>query len=296
MSAVFGLKVTIKDGVAVLSGINGITKITFLGASCTSSVKPGECSLDCVTLLPLKNVDAVVALTTIYGSNSKGSSSVHSGGLVKLVWRDEKLFIDMDDVFMSPTDRLGQVVEQSGDIFVTTNGQMFGTCRDQWGSYDLRSWTNKKDAYVKKGIRIVDDASLICRYLAGQATLAELEAAASGDLRTAEYVRYIKLQTDFCEALEKYGKLQDEHLALQERFLTFQDGLAKVEKESSRGALLLREIYANVRIENDRLQGENLNLRNELASKFGARVKKFFGDLRDKCRNAFREPNNGGVM
>ena len=177
---------SVRDGVAVVNTFAGRT-LAFLGASCPASAIPGNDGLCSVTLSPNKGQDAVVALATYYNHNKK-SQEIREGGLICLRWEGDKLFVDVDKPFISPADRLGQVVPFGRILQVTTRGQTFAmsTIEDQYRKM-------YEDPLKLRGARIVNDANLLCRYLVGQATFEELEAVASGDQRSAEKIQITDL-------------------------------------------------------------------------------------------------------
>lgn len=191
------VKASVKDGVAVVSCINGNTEMQFIGASCEASARPGHDHLTSITLAPKKGEKAVVALITTCNYSKQPTIIVSS--LIGLRWDGDKLFVDKDEDFVSPSGRLGQVHSSGTSLVVTTRGQRFHcsiSCR----------WTQAERDELSSvvGVRIVDDANLLCRYLVDQASFEQLEVAASGDLRTAEQKELARIATEWhktCELL-----------------------------------------------------------------------------------------------
>lgn len=216
MSIGTNLRVSVSDGIAVISGLNSTTKITLIGASCTASVKPGAYNLDSVTLVPKKGESAVVAVITDYNSMTKGMSLITVGGLILLDWKNGKLFVNKDDDFVSPVDRLGQVHVYEKDLSVTTHGQEFNTARDSWDGIHPDYLAQKRDRLLKKGVRIVDDPTLLCRYLVGQASFEELEAVASGDLRSAEQIRIAEYTNQVGDLVKRLELMVEQRNAFAE--------------------------------------------------------------------------------
>jgi hypothetical protein len=131
--------------------------------------------------------------------------------------------VDKDEDFVPVADRLGQIHVYEKDLSVNTRGQEFNTAHDAWGGIHADYLANKRDPLLKKGIRIVDDANLLCRYLVGQATLKELEAEASGDQRTVEQILIARLQYEVCLAEQVNANFRFAHAALVAK-LTLAEG------------------------------------------------------------------------
>lgn len=199
------IRASSQDGVAVIEVLNGSTTLAFLGASCPASAIPGNDGLSSITLSPNKGEEAVVALTTYTRYGGK-NPDISAGGLIRLRWEGDKLFVDTDKLFISLADRLGQVVPNGRILLVRTQGQMFGLSiaepqyRDKYERVLLMTGDD---------LRIVHDANLLCRYLVGRATFEELEAVAVEDYRTADEKRIAELEEVVRAEKERTARVQE---------------------------------------------------------------------------------------
>ena len=253
----------VKDGVAVISVINGSTTMTFLGASCISSVRPGTDRLNSITLSPSKGEKAVVALIT-YCMYSK-QPNIIIGGLVDLRWDGDKLIVEERE-FISPPDRLGQVMPGIRTLQVTTKGQTFAAC---WKSY--------AEELEKQGVRIVEDANMLCRYLVNLASFEELEAVASGDLRTRYEIETTNLKLELRQRREEIARLvarckSDEEM-LKKKNQQIMDLMEELEASKA-----TTESFEN---EFKRVRDEGFALRTELNNTVGAKWRKFWKSVRE---------------
>jgi hypothetical protein len=262
------LKANAIGGVAVISVLNGNTTMRVIGASCACSVVKGcHDEVSSVTLSPGKGEKAVVAIIEeICYSKEK---PIIKGHLIGLSWKDHKLFVDTDDQFVPPTDKLGQVLPDQrgcGSLLVTTIGQTF--CY----SFGPAAEVHEKEL-LKQGGRMVKDPGLLCRYFVEQATFEELEAASTGDLRSAEQVRIADLESELPRVIRqaqreiKRCQVQiDEQVSECRRFQTL------LEREHNSNEVLRREL------------SETLRERNEVQAKLdatpGARLKRFWKAVR----------------
>lgn len=274
-----------KNGVAVICGFSSNVKITLIGASCEASVRSGTKDVQSISFRPAKGEEAVAAIRTLYRVYGKDAYYTEVEGLIRLYWKDDKLVVDLGPYFCRQDHpyRLGQVGENN-ILSVTTRGQVFSS---RPNGYNLSCNKEKEEELLRTGVRFVD-ADLLCGYLVGNLTFEELEAVATGDQRTVEQIRYMKLQDDLCDALEKYGQIQEDHLALQEKHLKLQSDYLKI---SESNGILLQTMNTHI----DQLKkwaSDYSELRRKYDRTLGQKVKR----LRDKWRNAFREPNGGGVM
>jgi hypothetical protein len=248
------IKVSAKNGVASIMALNENTQILFLGASCSCSAQPDQGGIDVLTVAPNKGEQAVVALITICKYHKAETLIV--GGLVYLYWKDDRLMVDYDVGFVSPADRLGQVIATyigGGRLQVIVNGQVF-FCT---GGYDSHA---KMEQGKKEGHRFVSDCNLLCRYLVGQATFEELEAAASGDLRSAEQIQLDQAQEQIRNLTEECGVFQKTIAGQVQNIAILESGLR----------------IANSQIDQLSERGQ---LKTQIANSFGTRVRNFFRPL-----------------
>jgi hypothetical protein len=255
------MSASVKDGTVVLGGYTSDFSVTLVGSSCSASVLPGVRGLSTVSLAPDSGQEAVVALCIRLGSRRKGDCITDLRGFLGLRWEGPKLIVDFGQ-YICPSYCLGQVTD-SEDLMVTTHGQVFSTCRNEWIPGAEQYYEKKKQGMLAKRIRIVEDANLLCRYLVGQATFEELDLAASGDLRKAGQIRINGLQVEMCE--------------MSNRLLLTLDRLIESDKElvSTRGWLTKAEnALALERAEVRRLNRLCATQQAGLERTFGAKMKK----------------------
>lgn len=256
------IKVSVKNGVASIMALNGNTQILFLGASCSCSAQPDQGGIDVLTVAPNKGEQAVVALITICRYSKQ--EPLIAGGLVYLYWEGDRLIVDYDVGFVSPADRLGQVIATymgGGRLQVIVNGQVF-FCT---AGYDSHA---KMEQGKKEGHRFVSDCNLLCRYLVGQATFGELEAAASEDVRTAKQIQLGQAQGQIRKLIEENGKLHNE----------LETHLSKLQNQEGSLTSLGIEI-TGLRMSLISVKDERDELKAQIANSFGTRIKAFFRKL-----------------
>jgi len=250
--------VRVEKGVAVIGCRNGETKMRFIGASCTASVKQGTDGLDSVTLAPMFGKNAVVALS--FKALYSGQKAIETRGLVSLYWKDGKLFVSEHE-FVSLSDRLGQV-EVEGILSVTTNGMKF------MGS-DIWTHREKEEAADTRDIRLVNDTGRLCRYLVGEATLEELEADATDDRRRADQIRIASMQS----TLDQMNSLVTE---LQEEVQLVTGGLQDENVSLRRQLGEMTQLKEGLQKDYNAVNGELGRLKTKLSKKLGARLRRFW--------------------
>jgi hypothetical protein len=281
--SMMAISVSFRDGVVAINAIAGRT-LAFLGASCPASAIPGNDGLSSVTLSPNKGEDAVVALATFFDPGGK-NKEIREGGLVRLYWEGDKLIVDTDKLFISPADRLGQVVPSGRILQVTTRGQTFAM-----STADDKYRNMYEEPLTVRGARIVNDANLLCRYLVGQATFEELEAVASGDLRTAERIQFEsqyqalldRSLADLESAKEEVKRLEARSVRDEETLKTkngqimgLLEGIDTFRAEISRSAQVHMDLYQEAGDMRIRLEKEIGQLKNQLNQTLGAKWRRF---------------------
>ncbi len=182
MKASLYLSVRTENEVAVIySSRAGTTRMDFFGASCRASVRPMTRYLDSITISPEKGKDGVVAFSVEHYAEQKQGDYLKTTLFAPITWNGDKVQVNLDAPFVPHPDRLAQI-ECRDALVVTTKDQVFA-CRmpSVLGDKDT---AKEKEALIKKGYRLVDDANLLCRFLVEQATLGDLEAAATLDKRS----------------------------------------------------------------------------------------------------------------
>jgi hypothetical protein len=218
-----------------------------IAASCTCSVLPGcHGEVSSVTLSPKKEEDAVVAVIQRV-SYSKQEDMI-SGYLLGLKWEGGKLIVDTEKQFSPFADKLGQVMPDRlgyGALQVTTAGQVF--------CYTFGTFASDHEkAFLEQGGRMVKDPGLLCRYLVNRASIEELDAAATGDLRSAEQVRINTLCVELDRAV-KHGQneLQRCQVQIDEQVSECRRFQELLEREHDSNEALRRELSEALRQRNE---------------------------------------------
>ncbi len=161
-------------------------EMAFAGASCPASSPPGTGEIQTLQISVPTGDPAIVALKVRTKTNEGkrvGLTTQDSFFIIKAVWREGKLIVDLEELFVPPADRLVGL-DGNLDIRVTTGGQVFTTCRNQWASPESLAFREKKETCLASGCRIVNNPNLLLRFAVGQTTLDDLEAAATLDHRS----------------------------------------------------------------------------------------------------------------
>jgi len=272
------LNVKSLNGVAVVSVPNELFRLHFVGATCTASARPGTGGHNSISLAKASEDEAIVALVITHRSPQKFVNDIRDGVILRLSWKNGLVTVHKDEDFVSPADRLAQVDGETYELQVTTHGQMFSLCRNVWGNDIDRSFLNKRQAYRNKGLRIVDDANLLCRYVINQASFEELEAAASDDLRSAEQIRYHELQTECQELFDENLGLEFDLSRLREEceasLQEFRSLNCRYQAEREKNQVLLTETEAQ--------KQEIADLHRELEATLGARFRRLVDGAKAK--------------
>ncbi|MBI1999554.1 MAG: hypothetical protein HYS74_02835 [Parcubacteria group bacterium] len=183
------LSVAVEEGVAVFStGKMPDSEMTFIGASCQASAPPFTRELQSLQIKVPPGEKALVALAVRFLSSSgwKGKGTYQTKlYLIPTTWREkpgsekEVLVVEMDKVFIPPSDRLIQLMS-TYELVVTTEGQRFVVSR-QWYAADAKE---RGEALREQGFRVVEDPNILLRFALGMASFEDLEAAASLDKRS----------------------------------------------------------------------------------------------------------------
>lgn len=168
MRASSELFVIVKNDVAVFAMFNR-GWMEFIGGSGWISLRPSGSSNSAITITAGTGNSGVVVIKVTNTSDRQSQSSIF---MVPINWIDAKMVIDLDKPYVSRPDRLLQV-NSEGQITVTTPEFTF----------TAPSIAADRKKLVDEGHRLVDDPNLLCRFVVGQATLADLEAAATLDKR-----------------------------------------------------------------------------------------------------------------
>ncbi|OHA18530.1 MAG: hypothetical protein A2664_02740 [Candidatus Taylorbacteria bacterium RIFCSPHIGHO2_01_FULL_46_22b] len=194
MSAYGQFSIRIEGGSAVITKDND-EHFSFIGASCPVSTTPFNHYALSVSVAPQKGTRAVVVI----GSSNQPGKKATNTFLINLSWEGDKLIADMKNHFVPLPDRLVETGGKQFGFVVTYKDQRFTTFdSSEFNDADV---PQKRCQLEDKGLRIVDDPNLLCRFLVNQATFEDLEAAATLDKRsqTERDLAWTRAQLEKCE-------------------------------------------------------------------------------------------------
>jgi hypothetical protein len=211
------------DNKAVVIGcIRDESHLVLHGSTLQASVAsnaPAE-KLKTITLYPQQGEEGIIALVIHAFSHRSGGKHDHAQYIeipvfLKLTWKQEgdtkKPFVDLDNPWY-PADRIGQV--QREQVEVCIKGKRFAT-------YDHAQWNFNE----KKSCPIfVQDGDLLCRYLWGTASAADvLDKAVEKKLEPSLRVRVERLTAEVTMWRHQFHMGEDAHRQLLGRYRTLMD-------------------------------------------------------------------------
>ena len=207
------LTVAVEKNSAVISAnmphVNA--SMTFAGASCPASVSPVTYGIQSLQVSVPTGENALVALRVIHLTRTgKGVGTIHDNYqfLIPIKWENGKLIVGLEEVLVPPADRLLQLASNL-DVSITTSGQLFTTCHNEW-TPGYPAFEEKKAKCLGDGKRIVEDPGLLLRFALGQATLEDLEAAATLDKRSQTERELARAKAALNGALDEVTRLKSE--------------------------------------------------------------------------------------
>ncbi|MDO8497146.1 MAG: hypothetical protein Q7S61_01240 [bacterium] len=184
----------VKGEVVTLSMFNH-GSLYFLGSSAKCALKPGEVSSN-ISIALDQGKCAIVMVRAMEGAGSRNYKD--STYTIHIKWlQDKEVYADLGNHFVPPADRIFKL-DSDGSICVYTDDQAFTFLSS---SYDEQH--RKVMSSGEKPHRLVDNPNLLCRYLVHQATLADLEAAATLDKRGQLERDLAKEQNELRKAIAK---------------------------------------------------------------------------------------------
>lgn len=168
--------------------------IRFLGASCRASIIPGNDCVSSVTFSPAQGKSAIVALA-VWNREKSPNDWTHAFFL-KITWEKNTPWINLDNPWIPPSDRLGQALEWG--VAVQICGVTYSSCHTDADSQSAK-------------LRFVPDGNRLCSFLAGDAKAEEVVAAAQAfEEERAWPAKYAELQQKFAEANSQLAHMQSE--------------------------------------------------------------------------------------
>lgn len=152
------------------------THFMFLGASCPTNIPPHFESLTMLSLEPRKGMKEVIAVAVTVESDDRRRPTHHANFLLSATFEDGKHdgkpWVDSENPFSLASGRLGGIVGggNSAGLSVRVGERTF--------VYPpLALSTNTLTRLTEKGHFVVSDGNVLCRYMTGEATAKEVEAA-----------------------------------------------------------------------------------------------------------------------
>ncbi|MDD4900903.1 MAG: hypothetical protein PHS62_02195 [Patescibacteria group bacterium] len=241
------------DSVFVLPDFSG-AHIRLLGASCKTDIAPSGNWVDSVTFFPATGRSAIVALMVRNAEKSPGDWN--RSFFLKITWREGKPWINLDEAWVSPADRPGHASEWG--VTVQINDVTYSSVFSD----------EKRQSPTRRFVR---DGNLLCRYLIGDATTDEVQAAAQAFQEEQAWpAKYAALEQQCAEAAEEEAKAWvARHTALEEKVASLRNQLAS---EEIRSATMLdkwaelKEALATSEVVHQEQSAKIADLHNKLAA------------------------------
>ena len=160
--------------ITLVGAISG-TSIMFLGASCPASVKPGQ-TADSISLSPGDKEEVVAIRTVRTDHRGKYPTSDYDHFILPIIQKDQSgPWIQLGKAFVPKQDHVGQIVPDLG-LTVRIGDEFFLSPILLNPYYGVIEHDKACQGYRKLS---VDDANLLCRFMAGQVETDEVKAAAA---------------------------------------------------------------------------------------------------------------------
>lgn len=172
------ISISVKDNVVVLVA-KGDYALMYFGSSCPASVHPGvEANTVSFDVSPDSKGEVVAVRISSWQFNSRQGEMSSSGFLLWIMKESEKTepWVELKETFVPKPGRLGQVLPEYG-VSVRIGDEFF---------LSPVYMSDEEIATLKHEYRMVsvDDATLLCRFLAGKADASEVTAKAEALMRT----------------------------------------------------------------------------------------------------------------
>jgi len=254
-----------ENGVLSISPKHGGTSFIVLGASLPLGTDHRGCEFQQLMVsVPSgketpseEDVIGLIAMVVRTDNSGRKKSDEFNPFLVPIIWREAKLYIDLEDPNFLPgtSGRLGQVIDL-GPSGWCLEVKVFQDIQDGENSGEEMIFTT--DPNHVPGQYYVPDGDLLCRFLVGQAEIKKLqetadhvEAEASAQDKLAELGRFIRQETRkwtvysadgladgltgdesipdvFNLATAMFTEFREDHLRLKSEIRTCQDCLASL--------------------------------------------------------------------
>lgn len=187
-----------EHGSVLLSVASTSSMINFIGASCPASVGPITHGLTSVTVAPQKGKKGLVALQ-VWHKPIGGHDPNRDLCYLLPTTHDSRPFVELADPFIPTADHLAQLMDSG--LLVTVGDEKF--VAPNFCSDNADGLAEMKALWAKQETKVVNDPNLLCRFLAGDATLEEVSAVAKASQSVEDLpAKYAALES-LCDELEK---------------------------------------------------------------------------------------------
>jgi len=188
------IRITAIDGVVTISATVDGVEITFVGASCPASVRPGSANLTSFSLAPEVGKPAVVGMRTRCSSPSGRAPTAFEGYMLMIGWDGDKAVCNLKEDFVPRSNCLA-TVNQEGMLTLISGENKFvfaSMCSD-------RGTVNN---HVTSGFHELKDSTLAFKFINGDITIDELTQETGPTKADLESVKIIEL-TERVQCLER---------------------------------------------------------------------------------------------
>ncbi len=159
-----------KDGLwPVIFAKNG-SELHLVGTSCEGFAQRNGNHLESITTHISAGEEAVVAMRVQYLGNKEKSEAFSC--FVSLTWKDSKLIFKITRTFESKNGWLSMITPD-GDMMIYKESMSFGTCVKVSTDY-VATQMNKIRTFKEDGLKIIEDANLLCKVLVNKADRTDL--------------------------------------------------------------------------------------------------------------------------
>jgi hypothetical protein len=199
MKASAYLSVSVSGNAATLAIPFHPGHLMVLAASCATSI---ERNIPCQQLSISVNTgeDAVVIIKQRRGKEKMGFDLFTY--IISVTWSGSKMCVELDSPYVPHPDRL-LAVDDNDMISVVTDGQRF-VFKDRKTVDDDTEWQKKK-------FRVVNNPEILCRFALQQASLEDLIASATLDMRGQVERDLQQLREQHAALLKKFDDAEQAH-------------------------------------------------------------------------------------
>ena len=159
---------------ALIQQWRGNVHFIFLGGSCSTNAPATYENLTMLSVEPQKGKGGIVAVAVTAEADERGRADYQANFLLPVSFEqdkhDGKPWVENEDPFVPAAGRLGGILNKGGGAMLSVK-----IAGNTYVYPPLCLSANTLTELTKKGYIVVSDGSVLCRYLTGDATPAEVE-------------------------------------------------------------------------------------------------------------------------